>query len=67
MPASGTVRANVLRTTKLLIRFGLPLLGLIVFGDAVLRSVGGDIEHWRFLLGVLLILAGFAAQLVPRP
>jgi hypothetical protein len=51
---------------KMALRFGLPLIGLAVFGHAVLRSVGGDIEHWQFALGILLILGGFTSKLVPR-
>jgi hypothetical protein len=51
---------------KMALRFGLPLIGLAVFGYAVLRSVGGDIEHWQFALGILLILGGFTSKLVPR-
>ena len=30
-------------------------------------SVGGDIAHWQFALGILLMLAGFTSKLVPRP
>ena len=67
MEAAGGSRAIVLTSVRLAIRFGLPLIGLIVFGTAVVRSVGGDIAHWQFALGVLLILAGFTAKLVPRP
>ena len=60
-------RAAILTTTKMVLRFGFPLLGLLIFGHAVLISVGGDIERWQFALGVLLILAGFTSKLVPRP
>ncbi|MCJ2053590.1 hypothetical protein [Methylobacterium sp. J-070] len=48
------------------LRFGMPVIGLAIFGDAIVRSVGGDIEHGRFALGVLLMLAGFTSKLVPR-
>jgi hypothetical protein len=57
----------ILRSAKMALRFGLPMIGLIIFGDAILRSVGGDIEHWLFGLGLLFILAGFTSKLVPRP
>jgi hypothetical protein len=67
MPRTEAPRAAILTTTKMVLRFGLPLLGLLVFGHAILISVGGDIEHWQFALGVLLIVAGFTSKLVPRP
>ncbi|WP_267358529.1 MULTISPECIES: hypothetical protein [unclassified Methylobacterium] len=67
MPRIETPRAVILTTAKLGLRFGLPLLGLLVFGHAILISVGGDIERWQFALGVLLIVAGFTSKLVPRP
>ena len=67
MPRTEAPRAAILTTTKMVLRFGLPLLGLLVFGHAILISVGGDIEHWQFVLGVLLIVAGFTSKLVPRP
>lgn len=60
-------RGGILTAAKMVLRFGLPLIGLLVFGHAILISVGGDIEHWQFALGVLLILAGFTSKLVPRP
>lgn len=60
-------RPAILTSAKMALRFGLPLIGLLVFGHAVLISVGGDIEHWQFALGVLLILAGLTSKLVPRP
>ena len=59
-------RAIVLTGTKMALRFGLPLIGLIVFGAALVRSVGGDIALWQFALGVILVLAGFTSKLVPR-
>jgi small neutral amino acid transporter SnatA (MarC family) len=66
MARTDAARATALTSVKMVLRFGLPLAGLVVFGDAILRSVGGDIEHWQFALGILLILAGFTSKLVPR-
>lgn len=66
MARTDAARATALTSVKMVLRFGLPLAGLVVFGDAILRSVGGDIEHWLFALGILLILAGFTSKLVPR-
>jgi hypothetical protein len=66
MTQARATRSTLLLTLKMALRFGLPLIGLTVFGHAVLLSVGGDIEHWQFALGVLLILAGFVSKLVPR-
>ncbi|MGH1569344.1 hypothetical protein ACRAWG_00135 [Methylobacterium sp. P31] len=66
MPRAGAARSTTLTVLKMVLRFGLPLLGVAVFGHAVLLSVGGDIEHWQFALGILLILGGFISKLVPR-
>lgn len=66
MARTDAARATALTSVKMVLRFGLPLAGLVMFGDAILRSVGGDIEHWQFALGILLILAGFTSKLVPR-
>jgi|GEM_PF-1420752 len=66
MATADAPRSVFLLTLKMALRFGLPLIGLLVFGWAVLLSVGGDIEHGLFALGVLLILAGFLSKLVPR-
>ena len=54
-----------LRALRLALQFGFPLAGVLVIGHAVVISIGGDIERWQFALGVLLILLGFSANLVP--
>ncbi|SDM87935.1 hypothetical protein SAMN05216360_104123 [Methylobacterium phyllostachyos] len=66
MARADAPRSTLLLAVKMALRFGLPLIGLLVFGRAVLLSVGGDIEHGLFALGVILILAGFTSKLVPR-
>jgi hypothetical protein len=66
MVQAGAARSTTSTALKMALRFGLPLIGLAVFGHAVLRSVGGDIEHWQFALGILLMLGGFTSKLVPR-
>ncbi len=66
MERGGPSRATLRTTAKMALRFGMPVIGLAIFGDAIVRSVGGDIEHGRFALGVLLMLAGFTSKLVPR-
>ena len=66
MARADASRSTLLLLVKMSLRFGLPLIGLLVFGRAVLLSVGGDIEHGLFALGVLLILAGFTSKFVPR-
>ncbi len=48
------------------LRYGLPLTGLVVIGHAVLISIGGDIEHWEFALGALLIALGFGAGMIAQ-
>ncbi|AIQ91312.1 MULTISPECIES: hypothetical protein [Methylobacterium] len=66
MARVSAARANTLIAVKMALRFGLPLIGVVVFGRAIVLSVGGDIERWQFGLGVLLILAGFISKVVPR-
>ena len=64
--AQSTRRSTSLAILRALMRFGPPLIGLIVIGRAIVISIGGDIERWQFALGVLLLLAGFASKLVPE-
>ena len=65
MARSGRPGAG-LTILRALLRFGPPVIGLIVGGRAGAISIGGDIERWEFALGILLILAGFASKLVPE-
>lgn len=64
--AQAARRSGVRPILRTLLRFGPPLIGLLVIGRAVVISIGGDIERWQFALGVLLLLAGFASKLVPE-
>lgn len=66
MARTETGRSMILTVVALVLRFGPPGIGLFVIGRAIVLSVGGDIERWDFVLGALLILAGFASKLVPR-
>lgn len=50
---------------RLALRFGLPLVGAVIVGRCVVASIGGDIRHAGFALGLLLIAAGFTSRLVP--
>ena len=59
--------ATWLIALRMLLRFGLPLLGLLVIGRAIVLSIGGEISRAQFALGVLLLAAGFSARLVPKP
>ncbi|GJD42683.1 hypothetical protein AFCDBAGC_0522 [Methylobacterium cerastii] len=52
---------------RMALRFGLPLLGILVVGRAIVLSIGGEISRAQFALGVLLMAAGFSARLVPKP
>ncbi|MDR7036958.1 MULTISPECIES: hypothetical protein [Methylobacterium] len=49
---------------RLSLRFGLPIVGIVVIGRAIVASIGGAIERSHFALGILLIALGFAARLV---
>ena len=52
---------------RMALRFGLPLLGILVVGRAIVLSIGGEISKAQFALGVLLMASGFSARLVPKP
>ena len=59
--------ATWLTVLRMALRFGLPLLGILVVGRAIVLSIGGEISRAQFALGVLLMAAGFSARLVPKP
>jgi hypothetical protein len=50
---------------RLVLRFGPPIIGIVVIGGAIVASIGGEISHARFALGIVLIALGFTARLVP--
>lgn len=56
----------MLTSLRMLLRFGLPLVGIVVVGRAIVLSIGGEISKAQFALGVLLMAAGFSARLVPK-
>ncbi|MFE1599097.1 hypothetical protein [Methylobacterium sp. ID0610] len=43
-----------------------PLIGVVLIGQAVVASIGGDIRRWQFALGALCIALSFTGRLVPR-
>ncbi|MEA1835030.1 hypothetical protein U8607_23315 [Methylobacterium durans] len=49
---------------RLAIRFGLPIVGIVTVGRAIVASIGGAIERGQFALGILLIALGFASRMV---
>ncbi|AWN42052.1 hypothetical protein [Methylobacterium durans] len=49
---------------RLAIRFGLPIVGIVIVGRAIVASIGGAIERGHFALGILLITLGFASRIV---
>ncbi|GJE46521.1 hypothetical protein [Methylobacterium soli] len=65
-PAPAGARPRTWRTPlRLVLRFGPPILGIVVIGSAIVASIGGEISHARFALGIILIALGFSARLVP--
>ncbi|WP_375462723.1 hypothetical protein [uncultured Methylobacterium sp.] len=64
--ASRRPAAPLLTALRLLLRYGLPLLGLLLIGRAVVVSIGGEIEKGQFALGVLLMALSVSARLVPK-
>lgn len=64
--AASQPKARTWRTPlRLVLRFGFPILGIVVIARAMLASVGGDIQPARFALGLLLIVLTLSARLVP--
>ncbi|KAB1076089.1 hypothetical protein [Methylobacterium planeticum] len=61
-PAAPTTWRTPLR---LVLRFGPPILGIVVIGSAIVASIGGEISRARFAFGLGLIVLGFASRLVP--
>ena len=51
---------------RMLLRYGLPLAGILVFGRAFVLSIGGDIEKGQFALGLVLVALSVSARLVPK-
>ncbi|MGU3537862.1 hypothetical protein [Methylobacterium sp. A54F] len=55
-----------LRPLRLAVRFGLPIVGLLILGHAIVISIGGYIEKGQFALGILFLSLGFTARLIPK-
>lgn len=64
-PAPGCPRMTWRTPLRVALRYGLPFAGVIVFLHFVVASIGGDISHPGFALGLLLIVASVSARLVP--
>jgi hypothetical protein len=43
-----------------------PLVGVVLIGQAVVASIGGDIRRWEFVLGAVCLCLTFAGRLVPE-
>ncbi len=43
-----------------------PLIGVVLIGQAVVASIGGDIRRWEFALGAVCLCLTFAGRLVPE-
>ncbi|KMO40336.1 hypothetical protein ACQVP2_00955 [Methylobacterium aquaticum] len=54
------------RTLRLLLTVVPPLVGVVLIGQAVVDSIGGDIRRWQFVLGAACLCLTFAARLVPE-
>ena len=51
---------------RMLLRYGLPLAGIVVVMRAFVLSIGGEIEKGQFALGAVLMALSFSARLVPK-
>ncbi|WP_288588073.1 hypothetical protein [uncultured Methylobacterium sp.] len=53
------------RVLRLLLTVVPPLVGIVLIGQAVVASIGGDIRRWEFILGAACLCLTFAGRLVP--
>ncbi|MGY2051150.1 hypothetical protein [Methylobacterium sp. JK268] len=51
---------------RLALTAGPPLVGIVLIGQAVVASIGGDIRRWEFALGAVCLVLTVAGRLVPR-
>jgi hypothetical protein len=49
---------------RTVLTLGPPVVGVVLIGQAVVVSIGGDIRRWEFALGAALIVIGFAGRYV---
>ncbi|UMY17218.1 hypothetical protein MMB17_21695 [Methylobacterium organophilum] len=65
-PAREPPRRTWRTPLRLALRFGPPLLGLVIVFRCIVASIGGEISQPGFALGIALIAAGFVSRLVPH-
>ncbi|QRE76265.1 hypothetical protein [Methylobacterium aquaticum] len=66
MAAGGEAGWGWRRTLRLVLTFGPPLVGVVLIGQAVVASIGGDIRRWEFALGAVCLCLTVAGRLVPE-
>ncbi|TGE02348.1 hypothetical protein [Methylobacterium nonmethylotrophicum] len=54
------------RILRLVLTVVPPLVGVVLIGQAVVVSIGGDIRRWQFVLGAICLCLTFAGRLVPE-
>ena len=54
------------RVLRLVLTVVPPLVGVVLIGQAVVASIGGDIRRWQFVLGAVCLCLTFAGRLVPE-
>ncbi|GJD52936.1 hypothetical protein OPKNFCMD_5704 [Methylobacterium crusticola] len=60
-------RATWRTPVRRVLTYGPPLVGIVLVGQAVVASIGGDIRPWEFALGAACMALAFAGRLVPGP
>jgi hypothetical protein len=66
MAAGGPSRGGWRRTLRLALTVVPPLVGVVLIGQAVVASIGGDIRRWEFTLGAVCLCLTSAGRLVPK-
>ncbi len=66
MATGGTAGWSWRRVLRLGLTIVPPLVGLLLIGQAVVASIGGDIRRWEFALGAVCLCLTAAGRLVPE-
>ncbi|AWB19553.1 hypothetical protein DA075_00215 [Methylobacterium currus] len=66
MAAAGSSGWGWRRVLRLTLTVVPPLIGVVLIGQAVVASIGGDIRRWEFALGAACLCLTVAGRLVPE-
>ncbi|MCF4127177.1 hypothetical protein [Methylobacterium sp. SyP6R] len=66
MATGGTAGRGWRGPLRLVLTVVPPLVGVVLIGQAVVDSIGGDIRRWQFALGAVCLCLTVAGRLVPE-